>query len=391
MHTSNRRTSHIVRIQSAYDHSHRHLPVASWTEAFWPLSLQPVIALRTFRRERTLTLRQLSGLLTCLLLLLSFSVEAAVREVGPIGLTVNNLEGETKFFTEVLQFKKLTDTAASYGDVVQLSGIPEANTKSVTLALGDEQITLTEWTSPKGRAIPADSRSFDHWFQHIAIVVSDMDQAYAHLLKHKVRHVSTFPQTLPSWNQGAAGIRAFYFQDPEGHVLEVIWFPIGKGNPKWQKQSDRLFLGIDHTAIVVSDTDRSLTFYRDTLGMKVAGASENYGTEQEHLNQVFGARLRITALRAEKGPGIEFLEYITPPGGRPLPEGSKPNDLIFWHTHLMLDEQPLTANALSDNGASVITPESKMKNRTSRRDLLVRDPDGHGLWLQRQTGTQAAR
>jgi hypothetical protein len=35
------------------------------------------------------------------------------------------------------------------------------------------------------------------------------------------------------------------------------------------------------------------------------GESENYGTEQEHLNQVFGAHLRITAMRAMSGPGIE--------------------------------------------------------------------------------------
>ena len=80
-------------------------------------------------------------------------------------------------------------------------------------------------------------------------------------------------------------------------------------------QRSTLFLGIDHTAIVVSDTGKSLAFYRDLLGLRVAGESENYGVEQEHLNQVFGARLHITGLRAEHGPGIEFLEYITPPGG----------------------------------------------------------------------------
>ena len=51
-------------------------------------------------------------------------------------------------------------------------------------------------------------------------------------------------------------------------------------------------------AIVVADTDVSLAFYRDALGMRVAGSSENYGSEQEHLNNIFGARLRITALRA---------------------------------------------------------------------------------------------
>lgn len=76
-------------------------------------------------------------------------------------------------------------------------------------------------------------------------------------------------------------------------MLEIIWFPAGKGNPKWQQPTDKLFLGIDHTAIVVSDTDKSLAFYRDQLGFKIAGGAHNYGTEQEHLNQVFGANVRI--------------------------------------------------------------------------------------------------
>lgn len=53
-------------------------------------------------------------------------------------------------------------------------------------------------------------------------------------------------------------------------------------------------------------------FYRDMLGFKVAGGSESYGDEQEHLNNVFGARLRITSIRGETGPSIEFLEYLAP-------------------------------------------------------------------------------
>src|ERR1041385_4231969 len=110
--------------------------------------------------------------------------------------------------------------------------------------------------------------------------------------------------------------------------------PRNKGKPE---SGFPLFLGIDHTAIVVSDTEKSLAFYRDLLGLRVAGESENYGVEQEHLNQVFGARLRITGLRAEHGPGIEFLEYITPPGGRPLPADAKANDLVFWNTDLLAD------------------------------------------------------
>ena len=262
-----------------------------------------------------------------------------------------------------------------------------------TLKLGEESITLTEHLAKKGRPIPQDSRSYDRWFQHIAIVVSDMDKAYARLLEHKVTHVSTAPQTLPEWNKDAGGIKAFYFRDPEDHVLEIIWFPPGKGNPKWQQRaadifsaepdgtaggtrSSTLFLGIDHTAIVVSDTDKSLAFYRDQLGFKVAGGAHNYGTEQEHLNQVFGARLRITALKAERGPGIEFLEYIAPPGGRDLPGDAKANDLVFWNTQLLVDDLSRKLDALRANGTRFVS-----KVGCTAQAQIARDPDGHGLQL----------
>ena len=105
----------------------------------------------------------------------------------------------------------------------------------------------------------------------------------------------------------------------------------------------RLFLGIDHSAIVVADTDASLRYYRDTLGLKVAGGSENYGIEQERLNNVFGARLRITALRAERGPGVELLEYLAPRSGRPMPIDTQSNDVWNWHIDMQADVPPADA------------------------------------------------
>lgn len=306
---------------------------------------------------------------------------AAIREVGPIEITVGQLDKVLPFYTNTLTFELLRISTAKGQPLEHLLNLPGAETRSAELKLGDERIVLTEHPKAKGRPIPADSRSFDHWFQHIAIVVRDMDAAYARLREHKVRHVSTAPQTLPASNKDAGGIKAFYFRDPEDHVLEIIWFPPGKGDEKWQPPSPGfgaprpLFLGIDHTAIVVSDTDRSLAFYTNVLGLRVAGGAENYGVEQEHLNQVFGARLRITALRAEHGPGIEFLEYITPPGGRPMPHDAKANDLIFWRTHLVSGgfsflydgKGGMHARPVSTSGAS--------------GSFIVRDPDGHALQL----------
>ena len=81
------------------------------------------------------------------------------------------------------------------------------------------------------------------------------------------------------------------------------------------------------------------------LGLRVAGESENYGIEQEHLNNVFGARLRITALRAPPGPGIELLEYLAPRDGRPTPADLRANDLAHWQTTLRR-ERPVASNDL---------------------------------------------
>jgi catechol 2,3-dioxygenase-like lactoylglutathione lyase family enzyme len=64
----------------------------------------------------------------------------------------------------------------------------------------------------------------------------------------------------------------------------------------------KLFLGIDHTAIVVSNTEVSLRFYQDVLGLKVAGASENYGTEQEHLKNL------VTEKYSFVSPGVVTFE-----------------------------------------------------------------------------------
>ena len=331
--------------------------------------------LHCFGEHRALWALGAKVALVLLCLAISLASRAATREVGAIGLTVGNLDRELDFFTKVLPFKKISESKSVPGEADALLGLTNTQFRIAELKLNNEQITLTEHLANRGRPIPLDSRSFDHWFQHIAIVVSDMDKAYDHLRHAKVKHVSTAPQTLPSWNKDAGGIKAFYFRDPEDHVLEIIWFPPGKGDPKWQRPTDKLFLGIDHTAIVVSDTDQSRAFYRDLLGMRVVGHAENYGTEQEHLNQVFGARLRITALRGGRGPGIEFLEYITPPGGRSLPKDSNANDLLFWTTQLFTDDAAALAQKLRENGTRFVS-------RQDSPTQIARDPDGHALRIE---------
>jgi catechol 2,3-dioxygenase-like lactoylglutathione lyase family enzyme len=203
-----------------------------------------------------------------------------VQAVEAVGMTVADMDRSLEFYTKVLSFEKVSDVEVWGSEYEQLQGVFGLRMRVVRPRLGGEFLELTEYLAPKGRLIPMDSRSNDRWFQHIAIIVSNMDRAYDWLRKNKVQHASTGPQRLPDWNPNAGSIQAFYFKDPDGHSLEVLWFPPGKGDPKWHQGTDKLFLGVDHTAIVVSNTEASLKFYRDLLGLKIAGESENYGTDR---------------------------------------------------------------------------------------------------------------
>jgi catechol 2,3-dioxygenase-like lactoylglutathione lyase family enzyme len=304
----------------------------------------------------------------------------AVAALDSVGLTVSDVERSVDFFSKVLSFEKVSDIEVAGTDYERLQGLFGMRARIVRMKLGGESIELTEYLTPKGRPIPLDSRSNDRWFQHIAIIVSDMDKVYQWLRQNKVEHASTGPQTLPEWNKNAAGIRAFYFKDPDQHALEVLWFPLDKGDPKWHRETQKLFLGIDHTAIVVSDTESSLRFYRDTLGLKQVGESENYGVEQEHLNNVFGARLRITSLRAASGPGVEFLEYIAPRDGRTYPADARASDLFSWQTNFISTDVRNTEGRLRAGKFAFISPgtiDFGDAQAGLHQGLSVRDPDGH--------------
>ncbi|MEO7275793.1 MAG: VOC family protein, partial [Vicinamibacterales bacterium] len=238
--------------------------------------------MRILQNERVL---RLGSCLLALWLLIPARGAATARSVetgrtlavDAVSMVVGDMDRSVDFFSTVLTFEKVLDVEVAGEAYERLEGLFGIRMRVVRMRLGDEHLDLTQFIAPEGRPVPPDSRSNDRWFQHVAIIVNDMDRAYARLRAHRVRHASTGPQRLPDWNPNAGGIEAFYFKDPDGHALEILAFPAGKGAAKWHRPSDRLFLGIDHTAIVVDDTEKSLRFYRDGLGLRVAGESENYG------------------------------------------------------------------------------------------------------------------
>lgn len=308
-----------------------------------------------------------------------------VREIATFGFTVSDMARAVHFYEEVLGFEKIAETEIAGDAYDALSGVAASGARIAHLRLGEQIVEMTEYLSHKGRPIPVPWRGNDLWFQHVAIVVSDMEKAYEQLRRHRVGQISLEPQTIPETNVAAAGIMALKFCDPDKHALELIWFPAGKGSERWRRPASRLFRGIDHTAISVSNTEQSLAFYRDLLGLTLGGATVNTGIVQERLDGVINPRVRVTAVMPEKSPPfVEFLHYEVPSDARPIPGDTTAVDLWHWQTSLVVDDVAAAAKALRAAGVRFVSSDVvDVPNKALgfARAVMVTDPDGHAVRL----------
>jgi catechol 2,3-dioxygenase-like lactoylglutathione lyase family enzyme len=283
-----------------------------------------------------------------------FQAECILR----VSRVVSDLDRAEAFYRDGLQFHTMTRGRSDMATLAAL-GCADANAEEVVMRLGAQEIALVRFAT-QGRPYPRDSRSDDLWFQHLAIVVNDMDAAYAHLLLHAGWHLISEggPQLLPPSN---GSVRAFKFRDPDGHPLELIWFPPGQGRATWHKDASATpFLGIDHSALSVASTAPSLEFYR-ALGLQVSDRSLNHGPAQGLLDGLPGARVRVTGLRpaSATSPGLELLGYQPPGRSAGL---TFANDLVTDWVTLAVSTPP------GDSSCS------------------IQDPDGHRLVLVDQGG-----
>jgi catechol 2,3-dioxygenase-like lactoylglutathione lyase family enzyme len=294
------------------------------------------------------------------------------ESIVSISRVVSNLDRAESFYRSALGFRRMSAGPVD-AEVLRVLGVGDARANELRMRIGEEELVLVQFLADC-RAYPVESRSDDLWFQHLAIVVSDMDRAYSRLRSTVGwRPISSDgPESLPA---SSGGVRAFKFRDPDGHPLELLWFPPGRGRPEWHERAlaaptDEPFLGIDHSAVSVSSTRRSLAFYR-SLGLHVAERSLNRGPEQSRLDGLGAARVRVTGLRpaSDGGPGLELLAYRPPGRARET-----------WNvTDLSTDWTTLTAVMA---GAA---------NDAAQDRIAVSDPDGHRFVLVNHHGASSGR
>ena len=294
-----------------------------------------------------------------------------VTRLARVDRTVSSLSAAIGFYCDALGFEVVQPEAEIDPETVELLGAGPG--RSVRLRLGEQELGLTTFATA-GAPYPADSTSADLWFQHIAIVTPDMASAYERLKTQAHQPISQDePVKLP---KSSGGVTAYKFRDPDGHPVELIQFPPGTGDPIWQKAGGHAAtIGIDHSAISVSSTDRSIAFYTGALGMVVTAQQVNHGAGQDKLDDLPHDRVEVVALSpaAVSTPHVELLAYDRPPG-RATPVARAPADIAA--DRLVLRVDILTAILAKLESQLEIRP-----NFHNGSMALVRDPDGHILIL----------
>jgi catechol 2,3-dioxygenase-like lactoylglutathione lyase family enzyme len=190
-----------------------------------------------------------------------------------------------------------------------VSSVRYDSAEVATLLLGEETLHLVRPDCPR-RNYPEPQAANDPWFQHFAIAVSDVAAAFESLARMPFTPISRGgPILLPP---SSGSVIAYKFRDPDGHPVELSQFP----DDRWTRRrtAPGPFLGIDHTAMAVSDLYLSLAFYSGTLGFELTASGVNAGPSQDALDGLAGAQVEIATLSppSSNGPHLELLHYLSP-------------------------------------------------------------------------------
>lgn len=152
--------------------------------------------------------------------------------------------------------------------------------------------------------------------------------------------------------------------------------------------------GFFHGGVTVADMDRSLTFYRDGLGLEI---EFDRILDAPYLKAVLALpfqEIRCVYLRLPGGGFVELLEYR---GIERMPAASRPCDPGGGHLCLYVDDVAAVHRRLVGLGFPARSPDVvdiTAGPNTGARSCYVPDPDGYAVELFQRpasAGTGAAR
>lgn len=206
--------------------------------------------------------------------------------------------------------RDLTRAQEFYGGLLGFTPVTaESGADTLAMQAGAARLRLVE-TGPDGTPSGWDGDDLQRGFRHVGFKVDEVDARIARLaaagVEIRVPPLDAF-----------GGVRLAFFADPDGTHLEFVAGPI-RYQPLWSPElaaeEEASLHGdwdgeprFDHVAVTVSDVDRALAYYRDTLGIPVVGQLDRRRTDERGFLITYfragGTVLEVFSFDVDTTPG----------------------------------------------------------------------------------------
>ena len=118
------------------------------------------------------------------------------------------------------------------------------------------------------------------------------------------------------------------------------------------------FMSLDHACVVVSDLEKAVSFWRDTLGWKVVREGQMAGSLMDKLIGVPGLKARQAVLVADEDVNTGMMELVefSPPTSKPFPPDEKFNDVGLRMLSISVDDVDKAYEELKSKGCRFHSP-----------------------------------
>jgi catechol 2,3-dioxygenase-like lactoylglutathione lyase family enzyme len=134
--------------------------------------------------------------------------------------------------------------------------------------------------------------------------------------------------------------------------------------------------GAHHTSFTVAELDRSLTFFRDLLGLEPVSVRE---VRDDYFGRIVGLPGCVVKAALLRVPGsghhVELFEYVRPRGEA---HPTRPCDPGSSHVALLVDDLPRMCERLGAQGIAFVGEFASITGGPNRGGsaVYVRDPNG---------------
>ena len=145
-----------------------------------------------------------------------------ITGIDHTSFTVSNLERSLEFYVGVLGFEFLWQREIANGYFREIVRMPDCVVKAAHLRIpgSTHKVELFEYSTPRG--VPADVRTNNPGSAHLALLVTDLVQAYEELSARGIPFRS--PPILIDAGVNTGG-HAAYILDPDGISIELFQLP----------------------------------------------------------------------------------------------------------------------------------------------------------------------